>query len=60
MELIELYSQHRILAVNENTGNNSELEHADRRCGGQENIEEREQAGALVATRCTVSTVTDC
>ena len=60
MELIELYSQHRILAVNENNGNNSELEHADRRCGGQENIEEREQAGASVATRCTVSTVRDC
>ena len=60
MELIELYSQHRILAVNKNTGNNSELEHADRQCGGQENIEEREQAGASVATRCTVSTVRDC
>ena len=41
--------------MDEDTGNNSELEHADTRCGGQENIEEREQAGASVATRCTVS-----
>ena len=46
--------------MEEDTGrNNSELNHADRRCGGQENIEEREQAGASVATRCTVSTVRD-
>ena len=46
--------------MDEDTGNNSELEHADTRCGGQENIKEREQARALVATRCTVSTVRDC
>ena len=39
---------------------NSELKHADTRCGGQENIKEKEQAGASVATKCTVSTVTDC
>ena len=46
--------------MDEGIGNNSELEHADTRCGGQENIKEREQARALVATRCTVSTVRDC
>ena len=46
--------------MDEDTGNNSELEHADTRCGGQENIEEREQAGALLATRCKVSIVRDC
>ena len=46
--------------MDEDTGNNSELEHADAQCDGQENIEEREQAGTSVATRCTVSTVTDC
>ena len=38
---------------------NSELEHADTRCRGQENVEEREQAGASVATKCTLSTVRD-
>ena len=38
----------------------TQLEHVDTWCGGQENSEEREQAGALVATRCTVSTVRDC
>ena len=46
--------------MDKDTGINSELEHADTRCAGQENqrnIEEREQAGALVATRCTLSTV---
>ena len=46
--------------MDEDTGNNSELEHADKWCGGQENIKESEQAGASVATRCTVSTVRDC
>ena len=46
--------------MDEDTGNNSELEHADTQYGGQGNIEEREQAGASVATRCTVSTVRDC
>ena len=46
--------------MDKGTGNNSDLEHADTRCGGQENLEEREQAGALVATRCSVSTVRDC
>ena len=46
--------------MDEDTGNNSELEHADTRCGGQENMKEREQAGASVATRCKVSTVRDC
>ena len=42
--------------MDKDTGVNSEFEHADTRCAGQENqrnIEEREQAGALVATRCT-------
>ena len=43
--------------MDEDTGNNSELEHADTRCGGQEIIEEREQPGASVATKCTVTTV---
>ena len=38
---------------------NSELEHADTRCRGKENVEEREQAGASVATKCTLSTVRD-
>ena len=46
--------------MDKDTGNNSELKHADTRCGGQENIKEKEQAGASVATKCTVSTVTDC
>ena len=46
--------------MDEDASNNSELKHADTRCGGQENIEEREQAGASVVTRCTVSTVRDC
>ena len=46
--------------MDEDTGNNSELEHADTWCDAQENIKEREQAGASVATRCTVSTVRDC
>ena len=32
--------------MDEDTGTNSELEHADTQCGGQENIKEREQAGA--------------
>lgn len=32
---------------------------ADTQCAGQENIEEREQAGTLVATRCTVLTAGD-
>ena len=46
--------------MDEDTSNNSELENADTRCGGQENIEGREQAGASVATKWTVSTVRDC
>ena len=46
--------------MDEDTGNNSELEHADTRCRGQENVEEREEAGASVATKCTLSTVRDC
>ena len=46
--------------MDEDTGNNSELEHADTRCNGQENVKEREQAGASVATKCTLSTVRDC
>ena len=46
--------------MDEDTSNNSELGNADTRCGGQEIIEEREQPGASVATKCTVSTVTDC
>ena len=46
--------------MDEDTGNNSELQHADTRCGGQENIEEREQAGASVATKWTVSIARDC
>ena len=46
--------------MDEDTGNNSELEYADTRCGSQENIEEKEQVGASVATKCTVSTVRDC
>ena len=46
--------------MDKDTGNNSELKHADTRCGDQENIKEKEQAGASVATKCTVSTVTDC
>ena len=46
--------------MDEDTGNNSELEYADTRCGCQENIEEREQAGASVATKWTVSVVRDC
>ena len=46
--------------MDEDTGNNSELENADTRCRGQENIEEREQAGASVATKWTVSIVRDC
>ena len=45
--------------MDEDSGNNSELEHADTRCGGQESIDERERAGASVATRCTVSNVRD-
>ena len=39
--------------MDEDTGNNSEVEHADTRCGGQENIEEREQVGASVAEEGT-------
>ena len=35
------------------TGNNSELEHADTQWGGQENIEEREQAVASLAEEGT-------
>ena len=31
--------------MDEDTGNNSELEDADTCCRGQENVEEREQAG---------------
>ena len=46
--------------MDEDTGNNSEHEHADTRCRGQENVEEREQAGASVATKCTLSTVRHC
>ena len=46
--------------MDEDTGNKSELEDADTRCSGQENVEEREQAGDSVATKCTVSTVRDC
>ena len=46
--------------MDEDTGNNSELEHADTRCRDQENVEEREQAGASVATKCTLSTVRHC
>ena len=46
--------------MDEDTGNNSELKHVDILSGGQENIKEKEQAGALVATKCTVSTVRDC
>ena len=42
--------------MDEDTGNNLELEHADTQCGGQKNIKERKQAGASVTTRCTVST----
>ena len=38
--------------MDEDTGNNSELEHADTQYGGQE-------VGALVAKRYTVSTVRD-
>ena len=43
--------------MDEDTGNNSEVEHTHTRCGGQENIEEREQAGASVATKWTVSII---
>ena len=46
--------------MDKDTDNNSELEHADTCCAGQENIEEKEQVGASVATKCTVSTVRDC
>ena len=46
--------------MDEDTGNNSELEHVDTRCSGKENVEERRQAGASVATKCTLSTVRDC
>ena len=46
--------------MDEDTGNNSELEQADTRCSGQENVEEREQGGASVATKCTLSTVRNC
>ena len=46
--------------MDEDTGNNSELEQAGTRCGGQEYIEEREQEGASVATKWTVSIVRDC
>ena len=46
--------------MDEDIGNYSELEHADTQCGGQENIEERERAGASVATKWTLSVVRDC
>ena len=47
--------------MDEDTGNNSELEHADTRCGGQENIEELRASGRFGGHKMdSVTIVRDC